>query len=243
MNRDEDTILSAYLDGELDADLQQRFESALASDARLADELRSLALLRGLVSSLPRENSVDVSRQVMERVHAARPARPRFAIAASLRSGAGRVRIPAPARYTAAAAAIMLAVILGAYQLRQAGRNPAVGRSGEASASADRPWPAPNAAGDVLAADHDAQERHAVARRPNVAGGVSPVAHNEGKRRPAQPGLGLLRLIRMTFRTSTSFSTIPARAGCSMCVMGATEPPSSKWPAWSSAPSSTVTSK
>ena len=43
MSSDDETILSAYLDGELDSDQQQRVESALVASPGLAENLRALA--------------------------------------------------------------------------------------------------------------------------------------------------------------------------------------------------------
>jgi anti-sigma factor RsiW len=68
MSIDENTILSAYLDRQLDLDQERLVESALATDAGLAEELRALTLVHEMVSGLPRDNSVDVSSRVMERI-------------------------------------------------------------------------------------------------------------------------------------------------------------------------------
>jgi hypothetical protein len=68
MNSEDDSLVSAYLDGQLDPGEKQRVEAALISDPRLAEELRSLTDLRDLMASLPRDNSVDVSTHVMERI-------------------------------------------------------------------------------------------------------------------------------------------------------------------------------
>jgi hypothetical protein len=68
MTLDDDSILSAYLDGELGPDQQQAVESAFVADPQLSEELRSLTLLRDLVAGLPREASPDVKFRVMRRV-------------------------------------------------------------------------------------------------------------------------------------------------------------------------------
>ncbi len=68
MTLDDDSILSAYLDGELGPEQQQAVESALIADPQLAEEVRGLALLRDLVAGLPREVPEDVTSRVMRRV-------------------------------------------------------------------------------------------------------------------------------------------------------------------------------
>jgi anti-sigma factor RsiW len=54
MNVDDETVLSAYLDGELDADQRARVDAALLAYPALADQLRELAAVRDLVVHLPR---------------------------------------------------------------------------------------------------------------------------------------------------------------------------------------------
>ena len=68
MTLDDDSILSAYLDGQLGPEQQQAVESALFADPRLAEELRGLAALRDLLAGLPREAPADVTSRVMRRV-------------------------------------------------------------------------------------------------------------------------------------------------------------------------------
>jgi hypothetical protein len=68
MTLDDDSILSAYLDGELGLEQQQAVESAACADPQLAEELRSLAALRELVAGLPAEASPDVADRVMRRI-------------------------------------------------------------------------------------------------------------------------------------------------------------------------------
>jgi hypothetical protein len=66
--RDDDSILTAYIDDQLDSEARQRLESAMLADPQLAEELRKLVAVRDLVAGLPREASVNVAPQVMERV-------------------------------------------------------------------------------------------------------------------------------------------------------------------------------
>jgi hypothetical protein len=75
MNRDDDSFLSAYLDGELDTKERTLVESGLVSDRELAEKLRGLTAVRDLVSSLNRDHTVDVKTQVMGRVRRARRGR------------------------------------------------------------------------------------------------------------------------------------------------------------------------
>ena len=68
MTLDDESILSAYLDGQLGPEDQQAVEAALLEDPRLADELRGLSVLRDLLAGLPRESPVDLTSRVMRRV-------------------------------------------------------------------------------------------------------------------------------------------------------------------------------
>jgi len=70
MNNDDESFLSAYMDGQLDPDQQQRVESALVANPQLAERLRGFTLLRDLVANLPRDGSVDVTASVMQRIEA-----------------------------------------------------------------------------------------------------------------------------------------------------------------------------
>lgn len=68
MMPDDDSFLSAYLDGQLGPEEQQAVEAALLDDPRLAEELRGLVVLRDLLAGLPRESPVDLTSRVMRRV-------------------------------------------------------------------------------------------------------------------------------------------------------------------------------
>src|SRR4051812_21215633 len=54
MTLDDESLLSAYLDGELDPDQRSSIEAALLADPELAEQLRRLAAVRELVAGLPR---------------------------------------------------------------------------------------------------------------------------------------------------------------------------------------------
>ncbi len=66
MNLDQETFLTAYLDDELPSDARERVASALATDPRLAEELRALGAVRALVAGLPRSTpTIDISAAVL----------------------------------------------------------------------------------------------------------------------------------------------------------------------------------
>jgi hypothetical protein len=80
MNLDDESLLSAYLDGELDADGRAAVETALLSDAGLSDRLRELSAVRDLVAGLPRpEVPADLTSAVLARIGRRPAGRPWFA--------------------------------------------------------------------------------------------------------------------------------------------------------------------
>jgi hypothetical protein len=87
MKLEDESLLSAYIDGQLDPDQHQAVELALSSNPQLAEQVRALTNVRDLVGGLSRDASVDVSSVVLERI---RPKRGRL-----LRMP---VTIPRPAR-------------------------------------------------------------------------------------------------------------------------------------------------
>jgi len=68
MTIDDDSLLSAYMDGQLNPDQQLLVESALVSDPQLGEELRSLTAVRDLLAGLPRPAAVDVTARVRARI-------------------------------------------------------------------------------------------------------------------------------------------------------------------------------
>lgn len=78
MNRDDDSFLSAYLDGELDSQERTMVESALVSDPELAEKLRGISSLRDLLSSLNRDRPADVTQRVMGQIQLKRIATARL---------------------------------------------------------------------------------------------------------------------------------------------------------------------
>jgi hypothetical protein len=114
MNFDEETFLTAYLDGELTSGPRERVESSLASDPQLADDLRALAAVRDLVAGLSRPAApCDLSASVVARIRR-RPgviafrSNPFGRVPAGAWSWAGRT-----AAALATAAAVVAAVTLG----------------------------------------------------------------------------------------------------------------------------------
>jgi hypothetical protein len=78
MSSEDATILSAYLDGQLDFDQQQQVDSALVASARFAEDLRALTTVRDLVAGLPRDAGADVTPEVMRRIRGLSRSQPRF---------------------------------------------------------------------------------------------------------------------------------------------------------------------
>jgi anti-sigma factor RsiW len=70
MSPDDESFLSAYLDGELDAEERQVVERCLTSKPHLAETLRGLLRVRDLVSELSRPAPADTSLEVMRRIRA-----------------------------------------------------------------------------------------------------------------------------------------------------------------------------
>jgi len=74
---DDETLLSAYIDGELNATERHRVEMALLADPTLAERLRQLIAVRELVDSLPVPVlRIDVSQSVMAELNFRRRSRP-----------------------------------------------------------------------------------------------------------------------------------------------------------------------
>ena len=69
MNLDDETLLTAYLDDELDAARRQEVEAAVRTYPHLEQHLADLKLARDLVASLPRPHApADLSARVLERI-------------------------------------------------------------------------------------------------------------------------------------------------------------------------------
>jgi negative regulator of sigma E activity len=74
MNLDQELFLTAYLDGELPLAAREGVASALATDPRLAEDLRALRTVRDLVAGLSRSvATIDVSAAVLAEIGQHRP--------------------------------------------------------------------------------------------------------------------------------------------------------------------------
>lgn len=87
MNLIDDSLISAYLDGELDPSRRLTVEAALLNDPKLGERLNELSCVRGFVSGLPRPTvNHDVSGQVLARIDQLPQVRLRRFLRESLRS-------------------------------------------------------------------------------------------------------------------------------------------------------------
>jgi anti-sigma factor RsiW len=125
MNHDDETFLSAFIDGELAPDQQQRVESALVANPHLAARLRGLSQVRDLVAGLPHDGSVDVTARVMQQIHARSRERGFLPTLEGWRRGSRRI-LPL-AGLAASAASLMvaasLAILMQATRLENAGQS------------------------------------------------------------------------------------------------------------------------
>ena len=110
MSNDDDTFLSAYLDGELDLDQQQQADSVLVSSPELSERLRGLSVVRELVAGLHREAGGDVVPAVMHRIRLRTRSRSLFTLWRP--RGARTRQAAAAAGMLAAAAGVVLVVNL-----------------------------------------------------------------------------------------------------------------------------------
>jgi len=142
MTSDDESFLSAYMDGQLDADEQHWVESALVSNPRLAEKLRSLISLRGLVAGLSRDAPVDVAPSVMARIKSV--SRPRTGFLPALERWRFRSRrLFSPNGILAAAAGLMTVATLFLFQRALVHRADPRTALPPATGLADAPPPAP----------------------------------------------------------------------------------------------------
>jgi hypothetical protein len=107
MNLDDESLLSAFLDGELEPAQQLRIEAVLLEDPRLAERIQELAAVRMVVGSLPRPTvEVDLAPAVCARIETS----PGFRIRRALRSSPVRSRLLTAGVVLATAAALLVAV-------------------------------------------------------------------------------------------------------------------------------------
>jgi hypothetical protein len=116
MRCDDDSFLSAYMDGQLNSDQQQLVESMLVARPHFADKLRDLTAVRDIVVGLDRDARVDVANDVMKRIRSR--ARPRLPLA-NFRPWSSRTRkLAASAGMFAAVAGLVLVVNLSSIEHR-----------------------------------------------------------------------------------------------------------------------------
>jgi hypothetical protein len=116
MRCDDDSFLSAYMDGQLNPDQQQLVESMLVARPHFADKLRDLTAVRDIVVGLDRDARVDVANDVMKRIRSR--ARPRLPLA-NFRPWSSRTRkLAASAGMFAAVAGLVLVVNLSSIEHR-----------------------------------------------------------------------------------------------------------------------------
>jgi hypothetical protein len=72
MTNDDESFLSAYMDGQLDPEQQQRVEAAVGASPHVAEKLRNLSLVRDMVAGLPHDGWIDVSSRVVQEIEARR---------------------------------------------------------------------------------------------------------------------------------------------------------------------------
>jgi hypothetical protein len=192
MSGDEDTFLSAYMDGQLDSDQQQQVESALVASPELAENLRALAGVRELVAGLHRDACVDISPEVMRRIRGL--SRSRSLLSPSRPWPAPVRRFTAVAAILTLAAGILLIVTV-MVSLRPSGQGPqaaahdvidnviAESGSGVDSASTNEPAvriahnPASSSAG--TGPNHSAApEAHALAGKPDGGAALASAGHS-----------------------------------------------------------------
>ncbi len=134
MNQDDESFLSAYIDGELAPDQQRRVESVLDANAVLAERMRALTQVRDLVAALPHDRSIDVTARVMQRIAARPRGRGFLPTLEGWRRGSRRIL---PLAGLAASAALLMvaasaAILMQASQLEKAGHAVAQVKHGRA---------------------------------------------------------------------------------------------------------------
>jgi hypothetical protein len=110
MTNDDESILSAYMDGQLDPEQQQRVEAVVAASPQLAEKLRGLSMVRDMVAGLPHDGWVDVSLRVVHQIQARGSERGLLPTLERWRSGSRRI-LPL-AGLAATAAVLMMAASL-----------------------------------------------------------------------------------------------------------------------------------
>jgi hypothetical protein len=138
MNHDDESFLSAYIDGELAPEKQLRVERALDANPELAERLRGLTQVRDLVAALPHDGSIDVTGRVMQRIAARPGGRGLLPTLEGWRRGSRRIL---PLAGLAASAALLMvaasaAILMQASHLENAGRAVGQVKQGQADIGA-----------------------------------------------------------------------------------------------------------
>ena len=166
MNFDEETFLSAYLDGALDIEQRRRVESSLVSDPRLADHLRSLTAVRDLVAGLSRPGpAADVSALILNRIQE-RP------VLGSLRRFRDSARSPRALLAILSTAALAFAAVSLAFVAAQAFRAHRPVRAGDGAVA--RFTPADSGERPPLSVAVSAPHSPASTTTPKLAGPQAP---------------------------------------------------------------------
>jgi anti-sigma factor RsiW len=158
MSPNDESVLSAYIDGELDPLDRRAVESSLASNPRLAEEVRRLSAVRDLVSELSRPVGPDVSGEVLRRV--------------CVRLGRRRPWIMSPRALPWAACALAVSALIGLLVVLPALRRHPAARNDVEEKVAVRPAPTPPREPARVGEAHVASSR-----QPAAVGTGAPVEH------------------------------------------------------------------
>ena len=108
MINDDESFLSAYIDGQLDPVQHQRVESVIGASPQLAERVRGLGLVRDMVAGLPHDGWADVSARVVQEIQARRRQKGILPTLERWRNGSRRI-IPLAGLATTAAALMIAA--------------------------------------------------------------------------------------------------------------------------------------
>ena len=187
MNLDDESLLSAYMDGQLDADQHQAVESAVLSNPQLSEQLRTLTVLRNLVSGLSRDVSVDVSFAVLERIRSPRHWWVRLPVTIPWPSSRGRVL--QAAGVLGIAASIMIIMVTVALNIPPAPRH-------------HGPNLTRNSTQTIVSNDPEHATKSQPIRVPAAADSPNPASSSSPSSESREPGTVKIRDIPRTIPTS-----------------------------------------
>ncbi|GAC1448517.1 MAG: hypothetical protein NVSMB9_31780 [Isosphaeraceae bacterium] len=157
MNVDEDTRLSAYLDGELPPEHCREIESTLISDPAQARQLAAFSTLRELVGGLPRPKAPEsLADSVVSQIH--RRSSRKFGVLSSRLSSFWPRRTMLP---IAAAAALLGATTIGLFWVSRT-QTPLPGQTGPVAQAG----PLPERLNNSVAADSVVRDREVLVGEP-----------------------------------------------------------------------------